>query len=92
MRREVTLSVGLLSMVCADVRIDQVQYLGCLNEMFRAAVKPGAITLVPNPAAAPAPAVGTYNQAAVREMLGKSFGHSVVPWRPPSPRPANFPR
>jgi hypothetical protein len=41
-----------------------------------------------NPAASPAPALGTYNQAAIREMLGTSFGHSVEPARPASPNPA----
>jgi len=86
------LSVGLFGLLCTDVKIDQVQYLACLNEMFRSAARSATTNLPPNPAAAPAPAVGTYNQAAIREMLGPSFGHSVVPWRPPAANPAGFPR
>jgi hypothetical protein len=91
------------AMVCVDVTIDRSAYLDCLNAMFRQAVIPqqsaaaaGPALANPalanpapaNPAAAPAPALGTYNQAAIREMLGSSFGHSVEPARPASPNPA----
>jgi hypothetical protein len=87
------LAAGLLGLVCADVRIDQVQYLDCLNEMFRATTGHAPKFVLPNPAAARAPAVGTYNQAAIRETLGRSFGHSVVPARPLPPHNAGvFPR
>jgi hypothetical protein len=92
MIRETLLSLGLLGMFCADVRIDQVQYLDCLNQMFRAASRPGTVLAAPNPAAAPAPATGTYNQAALRETLGRSFGHSVVPARPRLVNARTFPR
>ena len=83
MIRDRTLVLGLTVLLCVDVRIGDVRYLDCLNEMFRAAVQPaGTAGPASNPAAIPAPAAGTYNQAALREMLGQSFGHSVFPARP----------
>lgn len=84
MRRKVLLIIGIFGMLCADVKIDNVRYLDCLNEMFRTAARPGTTVELPNPAAAPAASIGMFNQAAVREMLGPNFGHSVVPWRPPA--------
>ncbi len=92
MSRSVVLAAGIAGVMCVDVHIDQVAYLDCLNEMFHAAAKPPAPIVVPNPAAAPAPASGTYNQAAIREMLGQSFGHSVIPARPAPPVPSRFAR
>jgi hypothetical protein len=92
MMRGTLLSLGIAAVLCVDVRIDQVAYLNCLNEMFRGATKPERNDAPQNPAAMPAPAVGTYNQAAVHEMLGQSFGHSVVPQRPVQPAPPRLPR
>jgi hypothetical protein len=96
-KRELLLAAGIAGVMCVDVRIDQVAYLNCLNEMFRAASKPvppgGDLRAVgTNPAAAPSPSVGVYDQAATREMLGQSFGHSVIPARPAPPAPPRFPR
>jgi hypothetical protein len=92
MIRHLLLSVGVAGVLCVDVKIDQVAYLDCLNEMFRAASKSGQIDLAPNPAATPAPALGTYNRAATQEMLGPSFGHSVIPSRPIPPAPPRLAR
>ncbi len=93
MMRARLLSAGLAGVLCVDVKIGQAAYLDCLNEMFRAASKPQEAGLpAANPAAMPAPAAGTYNQAAIREMLGQSFGHSVFPARPAAAAPARFPR
>jgi hypothetical protein len=92
MTRRLGLTVGLAGLLCVDVKIDQDAYLDCLNEMFRAASRPAQYDAAPNPAAAPAPSVGTYNQAAINEMLGQSFGHSVIPARPAQPVPARMPR
>jgi hypothetical protein len=92
MMRELLLPVGIASVLCVNVQIDQVAYLDCLNEMFRAATRPGPVGTASSPAAMPAPAAGTYNQAAIREMLGQSFGHSVVPARPVLSGPARRPR
>ena len=92
MIRGLMLSFGIAGLLCVDVKIDQVAYLNCLNEMFSAASRPGQVDAVSNRAAIPAPAAGTYNQAAIREMLGQSFGHSIVPQRPAQTAPARFPR
>jgi hypothetical protein len=92
MMRGLMLSIGFAGVLCVDVNIDHVAYLDCLNEMFRAASRPGPIDMIMNRAAIPAPAAGTYNQAAIREMLGQSFGHSVVPARPAQAGAARFPR
>ena len=93
MTRARLLSLGLAGVLCVDVKIDRTAYMDCLNELFRSAAKPpvydgGAM----NPAAIPAPAAGTYNQAAIREMLGQSFGHSVIPRRPAPPVYTRLPR
>jgi hypothetical protein len=93
MMRGLMLSIGIAGVVCVDVRIGESRYLDCLNEMFRATAKPAVPGgSMPNPAATPAPAAGVYNQAATREMLGHSFGHSVIPARPPQPGYARSPR
>jgi len=84
--------ICLAAALCVDVKIDQSAYIDCLNEMFQSASKPATVVATPNPAAIPAPASGTYNQAATREMLGQSFGHSVFPARPNLPVPSRFPR
>jgi hypothetical protein len=92
MMRELLLPVGIASVLCVNVQIDQVAYLDCLNEMFRAATRPDPVDTASSPVAMPAPAAGTYNQAAIHEMLGKSFGHSVVPARPVPSGPTRRPR
>ena len=61
----------------------------CLNAELAAVVddqaaRNASLQLVVDAAApASAPAMGLYNQAATRERLGSSFGHSVIPQRPP---------
>ena len=92
MIRNAMVPVGFLLVLCTDVRIDQVAYLDCLSEMFRAAAQPGLVATVPNQAALPAPALGTYNQTAIREMLGQNFGRSIAAQRPARLPPAHFPR
>jgi hypothetical protein len=86
------LSIGVAAALCVDVRIDQDAYLNCLNEMFRAASRPDASETTQGAAMPSAPSVGLYNQAGIHEMLGLSFGHSVIPQRPPQPVPPRFPR
>jgi hypothetical protein len=83
MRNRFLLLLGLAGLLCVDVRIDQSDYLNCLNEMFRAAAKHSSVVESPGFATSSPPATGLYDQAAVRETLGTSFGHSVVPQRPP---------
>jgi hypothetical protein len=87
MKYRMLLSAGLAGALCVDVKIDQVAYLNCLNEMFRATAPPARPGEQPNAATIAAPAAGIYDQAAIREMLGQSFGRSVLPQRPPNPLP-----
>jgi hypothetical protein len=93
MKRGLMVSIGIAGVLCVDVRIGDSRYLDCLNEMFKGAAKsPGQDSSTSNPATIPAPAAGLYNQAATRETLGQSFGHSVIPARPPQPHYARLPR
>ncbi len=85
--------VWVVAVLCVDVRIDQTAYLDCLREMFQATAHPTpTLGTQNNPAAAPAPSVGVYNQAAIREMLGGAYGHSVIPQRPQPSAPARLGR
>jgi hypothetical protein len=72
---------------CGDARIGSVQTYNCLNRDLKdRVVQQRQATLgVTLDATSPAPAVGTFNQAAVREHLGSNFGKSAVPQRPPPP-------
>ena len=73
--------------VCVDVRIGQETYYDCLNQKLRrlAEQSHGAPLESSVTATSPAPAVGTYNQAATRERMGNAFGISAFPQRPPPP-------
>jgi hypothetical protein len=92
MTRGLLLSIGLAGVLCVDVKIDQAAWISCLNEMFRAASKPVSGAAARNLDMIPSPAAGTYNQAATREMLGRSFGHSVFPERPENTGGTRYPR
>ncbi len=76
--------------VCVDVKIgeDHSRYFDCLNRQMQRqtdnqanqqAVTQAAIA---NSQPQSPTQQGLYNQAATRERLGSSFGHSVVPERP----------
>lgn len=76
--------------VCIDVKIgeDHSRYYDCLNRQMQRqtdnqanqqAVTQAAIA---NSQPQSPTQMGLYNQAATRERLGSSFGHSVVPERP----------
>jgi hypothetical protein len=75
------------SSACADARVGTAVSYNCLNRELQKQVvrqhQGGAD--VSMDATSPAPAVGTYNQAGVREHLGSSFGKSAVPQRPSAP-------
>ncbi len=73
--------------VCVDVRIGQEPFYSCLNRKLEEMVpnRRESSADAPITASSPAPAVGTFNQAATRQQLGTSFGHSIVPQRPPPP-------
>ena len=71
---------------CTDARVGSAEAYSCVNQkLYQQGLRQhatgggGSID-----ATAPAPQVGTYNQAAVREHLGSNFGKSAVPQRPPA--------
>jgi hypothetical protein len=78
------------SQTCVDVRIGDQRSYGCLDQQLaRQAQESHAPAAIPSlSATSPALAVGGYNQGATHERLGTSFGHSVIPQRPP---PAQYP-
>jgi hypothetical protein len=75
---------------CVDVRIGDERYYNCLNRQLESAIPQKRFSTgdAPVDATMPAPAAGLYDQAATREQLGSSFGHSSHPQRPPE---AQFP-
>jgi hypothetical protein len=76
---------------CVDVRIGDERYYNCLNRQLESEIPQKRFSAggdAPVDATMPAPAAGLYDQAATREQLGKNFGHSSVPQRPPAP---NYP-
>jgi hypothetical protein len=74
---------------CIEVEIggERSPGLSCLNQQLRRAVDRVQPTrnLPPLDATSPAIRVGGFNEAGMREQLGKNFGTSVVPFRPPPP-------
>ncbi len=67
--------------------------LACLNGQVKAAAAAGnppppAIDATTAEANTPSK-VGTFSQSATSERLGKNFGHSAQPYRPPAPVYAN---
>jgi hypothetical protein len=78
---------GDAAQICVDVRIGQEPFFSCLNEQLRrlADQSHGPVAQPTVTATSPAPAVGTYNQAATRERMGTAFGVSAFPQRPPPP-------
>ena len=75
------------STVCVDAKVGSASSYNCLNRALQKQVEiqhQGGVG-VSIDATSPAPAVGTFNQAAVREHLGSNFGKSAVPQRPPAP-------
>jgi hypothetical protein len=73
---------------CVDVTIGGERSLACVNQQLSRSIPPRNFTAgsdLPQAGNVTAPAAGTFNQAATAERLGTSFGHSVVPQRPPPP-------
>jgi hypothetical protein len=73
------------SQTCVDVRIGDERYYDCLNTLLRQSVpqQPAPLPQAPLTATSPPNAVGTFNEQAVRQMMGNNFGVSVVPQRAP---------
>lgn len=74
---------------CVDVMVGSTQSYGCLNrELQRLTNDSRRTNALPDIRVdSPAPATGTFNQAATHERLGNAFGHSLIPQRPPMPGP-----
>jgi hypothetical protein len=75
------------SSACVDAKVGTASSYNCLNRELQKQVvrqhQGGAdVSII---ATSPAPASGTFNQAAVREHLGSNFGKSAVPQRPAAP-------
>jgi hypothetical protein len=70
---------------CVDVRIGDERYFTCLNSLLRESVPQHRAPQIEAPltATSPSTAVGTFNEQAVRQMLGNNFGRSVQPQRLP---------
>jgi hypothetical protein len=75
------------SSACVDAKVGTASSYNCLNRELQKQVviqhQGGADVSID--ATSPAPAVGTFNQTAVREHLGSNFGKSAVPQRPSAP-------
>src|SRR5437016_2230195 len=74
-------------MPCVEVQIgqDRVSQMNCLNEAMRRAVEHEHNTPLPEApitAQSASNKVGTYNDAAARQMMGNAFGVSAQPQRP----------
>jgi hypothetical protein len=71
-----------------DVTIGGERSYACINQQIARTIPPRRFTAgsdMPVTANVPAPAAGTFNQAATAEQLGSAFGHAVQPQRPPPP-------
>lgn len=77
------------AMPCVEVQIgqDSASHMDCLNDALRRVVEREHNTPLPEaPLSANSPSnkVGTFNDAAARQMMGNAFGVSAVPQRPKS--------
>lgn len=72
---------------CVEVRIgqDSTSHINCVNETLRRAVeyqRNAPSPEAPITARSASNVVGTFNDAAARQMMGNAFGVSAVPQRP----------
>ena len=77
------------AMSCVDVQVgqDNTSHINCVNEALKRAVEHEHNTPLPDVpinAQSASNKVGTYNDAAARQMMGNAFGVSAVPQRPKS--------
>jgi hypothetical protein len=70
---------------CVDVQIGGDSAFGCLNEKLRREVDKvnPSLNLPPIDARSSDVRVGLGNEASVRQQLGRNYGHSITPYRPP---------
>lgn len=77
---------GQAASTCVDVRIGDDRYYDCLNRLLKESVppqggRPPGAELPSLSATSPPNQVGTVTQGATRQMLGTSYGTSLVPQR-----------
>ena len=75
------------AMPCVEVQIgqDSTSHMDCVNEALKRAVEHehnAPLPDVPITAQSASNKVGTYNDAAARQMMGNAFGVSPIPQRP----------
>jgi hypothetical protein len=78
---------------CVDVAVGSAQSYSCLNQQLGAAARQAHDASSGSPpydATSPSNVTGQFNESATRTRLGKNFGHSVTPQRPPPANPAPF--
>jgi hypothetical protein len=72
---------------CSKLPAGSKQNLDCLNRQLKRdldRVSPPSIN-VPASASSPDTQIGIVNLPAVQQQYGQSYGHSVIPFRPPAP-------
>jgi len=58
----------------------------CLNQQLQQLAQSAhPLPTPPLSATSPSNTTGTFNQTSVAEQYGQNFGHSVTPYRPPTP-------
>lgn len=72
---------------CVEVEIAGSKALDCINRRLKRdtdRIRP-VPNIPPSDARSPDPHLGIFNAPALQQQYGSSFGHSVVPYRPPAP-------
>ena len=80
---------------CTDVQVGSAQSYDCINAQLgnvaRTAPRTSSETDAPVTSSSPSNVVGTFNAGATANRLGRNFGHSAVPYRPPVNIPPPLP-
>jgi hypothetical protein len=79
---------------CTDVQVGTAQSYDCINaqlgNLARNTQRFSADADAPVAASSPSNVVGTFNQSATANRLGRNFGKSVTPYRPAYTPPPAF--
>jgi hypothetical protein len=71
---------------CTDVQVGSAQSYDCINAQLGAVARNtqrfSSDANAPVSASSPSNVVGTFNQSATANRLGRNFGKSVTPYRP----------
>jgi hypothetical protein len=81
---------------CTNVQVGSVQSYDCINAQLGAVARGtqrfSSDTDAPVGSSSPSNVVGTFNEGATRNRLGRNFGKSAIPYRPPAANPPALPR